>query len=459
MMTTTRPETDEIAARLRFAGIDEQARVLMREAWQRIAPALPGMLDRFYNHLLDFPDTAALVRPHRDADGFATLKRGQQQHWENLLSAEFNPAYFAQVRRIGEAHARVGLATRWYLGGYGLVLCEINAVLIESAGWRRRDHAIAMANAVAKALFLDMDLALSVYFETAQIKLNDERHVIAQQLDAQVRAIVEPLSRSARELAAASHTMSDTSETMERDAKAAQGSSSALLERIGVVSSATEQMAQSVAEIARRANEVAQRATDASEAAGRTDRMVRSLTETTSKIGDVIKLISDIAGQTNLLALNATIEAARAGDAGKGFAVVASEVKSLANQTAKATESISAQIGSVQTATSEAVRVIADIGTVVEDLSHIAGAIAAAVTEQEATTRQIAGTVEGTTQQAHQLADAMGTLTGRANSATGLASGVMSNASAVSKETMTLVETVEHMVADLASQATIRKCA
>jgi methyl-accepting chemotaxis protein len=459
MTTKARSEIDEIAVRLRFAGIDEQARVLMREALQLLHPALPGILDRFYNHMLEFPETAALLRSHREADGLAGLKRAQTQHWSNLLSAEFNPAYFAQVRRIGEAHARIGLATRWYLGGYALVLGDINAVLLAKAGWRGRSHAIDMANAVAKALFLDMDLALSVYFDAAQAKLNDERHALAHRLDEQVRAIVEPLSHSARELAAASHTMSDTSETMEQDAKTAQGSSAALLERIGAVSTATEQMAQSVAEIARRANEVAQRATDASEAAGRTDRMVRSLTETTSKIGDVIKLINDIAGQTNLLALNATIEAARAGDAGKGFAVVASEVKSLANQTAKATESISAQIGSVQTATNEAVRVIADIGGVVEDLSHIAGAIAAAVTEQEATTRQIASTVEGTTQDAHHLADTMSLLTTRANGATKIASGVMSNAGAVSKETMALVETVEHMVTDLGTLSTLQKWA
>src|SRR5205823_9669857 len=100
----------------------------------------------------------------------------------------------------------------------------------------------------------------------------------------------------------------------------------------------------------------------------RTDGTVQGLAETAGRIGEVVKLISDIAGQTNLLALNATIEAARAGDAGKGFAVVASEVKSLANQTAKATEEISSQITSIQAATGGAVKAIEGIGKTIAEL-------------------------------------------------------------------------------------------
>jgi methyl-accepting chemotaxis protein len=121
---------------------------------------------------------------------------------------------------------------------------------------------------------------------------------------------------------------------------------------------------------------------------------VQGLAEAAKKIGEVVALITDIADQTNLLALNATIEAARAGDAGKGFAVVASEVKNLANQTARATEEISAQIGGIQSATQDAVQAIGSIGGTIGEMNEIASAIAAAVEEQGAATQEIARNVE-----------------------------------------------------------------
>ena len=121
---------------------------------------------------------------------------------------------------------------------------------------------------------------------------------------------------------------------------------------------------------------------------------MQSLAEGAQKIGEVVNLINDIASQTNLLALNATIEAARAGEAGKGFAVVASEVKSLANQTAKATEDISAQITAIQSSTKGAVDAIKNIGTTISQIGEIATTIAAAVEEQGAATQEIARNVQ-----------------------------------------------------------------
>jgi methyl-accepting chemotaxis protein len=122
--------------------------------------------------------------------------------------------------------------------------------------------------------------------------------------------------------------------------------------------------------------------------------IVEGLAQAATRIGAVVDLITDIASQTNLLALNATIEAARAGDMGKGFAVVAGEVKSLANQTARATEEISQQIAGVQGATREAVAAIETISTTIGRVSEISAAISAAVEEQGAATREIARNVE-----------------------------------------------------------------
>ena len=128
--------------------------------------------------------------------------------------------------------------------------------------------------------------------------------------------------------------------------------------------------------------------------ADRTNTTVQGLFNDAASIGDVVKLISDIASQTNLLALNATIEAARAGEAGRGFAVVAAEVKSLAEQTAKATDQISAQISSIQTSSSEAVGAIKGITTTINEINEIASAIASAVEEQGSATQEIARNVQ-----------------------------------------------------------------
>jgi methyl-accepting chemotaxis protein len=135
-------------------------------------------------------------------------------------------------------------------------------------------------------------------------------------------------------------------------------------------------------------------ANKAAEEARRTNSVVEGLAAGTQKIGEVVTLIQSIASQTNLLALNATIEAARAGEHGRGFAVVASEVKALANQTAKATEEISAQVQDIQTATSQAVSAIQAIGGTIAEIDEISNEVAAAVDQQGAATREIAGNVQ-----------------------------------------------------------------
>ncbi len=169
------------------------------------------------------------------------------------------------------------------------------------------------------------------------------------------------------------------------------------------------------------------------------------------KIGEVVGLINDIASQTNLLALNATIEAARAGDAGKGFAVVATEVKSLADQTATATEDISSQISAIQNATENAVKAIKGISGTIGELSEISSAIASAVEEQSAATREIAQSVE---QAAAGTADVSQNITGVTSGAqqTGDASAqVLEAASELSKQAETLRSQVDGFLVEVRS--------
>jgi methyl-accepting chemotaxis protein len=217
---------------------------------------------------------------------------------------------------------------------------------------------------------------------------------MAEGFEAAVKSVVD-------ELAQASHGMQETSERLTAAAGGnrgkAQDAAGALREAttsVHSVSSAVEGLAAAAEEIGR---QVAQSATMSGKAVGeaaRTDETVRGLAEAAQRIGEVVQLINDIASQTNLLALNATIEAARAGEAGRGFAVVASEVKSLANQTAKATEDIAAQIGQIQTATGEAVEAIRGIAGTIGEINQISTSIASAVEEQGVATREITRNVQ-----------------------------------------------------------------
>jgi methyl-accepting chemotaxis protein len=215
------------------------------------------------------------------------------------------------------------------------------------------------------------------------------------------------------------------------------------------VAAASEQLSASISEISQQVARAASIAGRAVEETKQTDGTVQGLATAAQKIGEVVKLINDIAGQTNLLALNATIEAARAGEAGKGFAVVASEVKSLANQTAKATEDISAQIAAVQAVTKDAVDAIKRIGGTIGEVSAVATSIASAVEEQGAATQEI---TRNTHEAASRTKDVSGHIAGVSDGAqaTGAAAqGVKSAAEALGAQAERLRAQVNDFLAKI----------
>ena len=256
-----------------------------------------------------------------------------------------------------------------------------------------------------------------------------QRLALAEELDTAIKGVVEGLGDSAQALAGtakALHEAADGTKRRAGDVAAAAGQTTA---NVQTVAAATEQLSSSVREIARQVADSAAAAGSAVSQAESTNATVAALAEAASRIGDVVKLISDIAGQTNLLALNATIEAARAGEAGKGFAVVASEVKNLATQTARATEDISRQIGEIQAATQKAVGDIKGIGETIKRIHETSSAIASAVEEQGAATGEIARNVQEAARGSKAVASTIEEVD-RAAGATGASVGRVSEASA-----------------------------
>lgn len=315
-------------------------------------------------------------------------------------------------------------------------------------GIERGDEIGRMAEAVQ--VFKDNMLAADRLLaeQAAEREARQQRSLRLETLvglfEQQIGSTVSVLTSSSTEMESTARLMTDSAAGTDRQAtqvaRAAEDSSMG----VQTVAAASEQLASSITEINRQVSASSALTSKVVDSVRQTDDTVRALAESAGRIGQVVGLINTIASQTNLLALNATIEAARAGDAGRGFAVVASEVKSLAHQTARATDEIGNQIADVQQATNRAVEAMTDIAAMIEEMSAVTVSIAAAVEQQGAATAEIARNVQQTAMSTRIVTTNIAGVSRAVNDTGGAAKQVLGAAGHLSRQ-------AEHLAAEVNS--------
>ncbi len=436
----------------------EEIKTLVGE--YRVGFEKAAALDEEFGRIMgtELPELAEIVAEH--ARTVRKLATGDEHEFEHDAKAYISSTS-TMILLSGIGGTLLGVVLAWLIGrGISTPIRAISSVLLELANGNKAvevpyaDRGDEVGeNARAAGIFKDnllrierMEKEQKEADTRAAAARKAEMARLADAFQTSVGSIVDTVSAASSQLESAASSLTSTAETTQQLSGMVAAASEETSANVQGVAAASEQLSSTVNEISRQVQESSAIAGQAVVQAATTNDRVTELSQSADRIGDVVGLINTIAGQTNLLALNATIEAARAGDAGKGFAVVAQEVKALAAQTAKATSEIASQITGMQTATSEAVNAIKEIADTINRMSEISGAIAAAVEQQGATTKEISRNVmeaaKGTSEVASSITDVS-----KGASDTGTASSqVLSSARQLSTESGSLRREVERFL-------------
>jgi methyl-accepting chemotaxis protein len=386
-------------------GIDAETIALRPEIWKILGPNLDAIIEKHFAIVTEHaPYYVEMLR--RRGGGYKALSL---KYTERLFCHPFDDGWVQDCKDRVEAEIALGHDMRSRGGVAITVLSKFNR-LARGQRLMRRERAMRLADAATRILMLDVATAVSLHyhaeFRKAKARGDNLSQAIQdfgtaiQDLRGVVATAVPALGESSRELTSLAESAS--AETT----KAAKAATDTVM-LAGEMATATGELNASIGEIHRQAVASAQTSHSAVSSAEQANSTIRSLSDVVEKVGSVVGLISQIAAQTNLLALNATIEAARAGEAGRGFAVVASEVKTLATQTAKATQEIAGQIAIIRDATRQSVDRIAGTGETIGEISMIAESVAAAVDEQTSVTGSIASSANRTATNAATVSESL----------------------------------------------------